>query len=231
MTRRNMNVIDTGFRRALQAYAVRWPQESATVALFADLLGDAGDPFRRERLAGHFTASCWLVDRDGGRVLLTHHKKVGLWLQLGGHADGERDLRIAALKEAEEESGLRELRIEAARLIRTRVDAIGPLFKKCIEHPLERPIADHEGSAGPAAPAGPTPKLEQLLVALKQAIATIHSAASHAWATHASQVTLTLGNTEATEAREAEKVAENAPKTTLDHATLDATIDHAPRDI
>ena len=37
-----------------------------------------------------------------------------MWLQLGGHADGERDLRIAALKEAEEESGLRELRIEDA---------------------------------------------------------------------------------------------------------------------
>ena len=45
-------------------------------------------------------------------MLLTHHKKLGLWLQLGGHADGERDLRIAALKEAEEESGLRALRIE-----------------------------------------------------------------------------------------------------------------------
>ena len=38
----------------------------------------------------------------------------GFWLQLGGHADGERDLRIAALKEAEEESGLRELRMEDA---------------------------------------------------------------------------------------------------------------------
>jgi 8-oxo-dGTP pyrophosphatase MutT (NUDIX family) len=44
--------------------------------------------------------------------LLTHHRKLGLWLQLGGHADGERDLQVAALKEAEEESGLAGLRIE-----------------------------------------------------------------------------------------------------------------------
>ena len=107
-----MDRTDDTLAGALARYAGRWPDESATVALFAELLGDAHDPFLRERQAGHFTASCWLVDRRGERVLLTHHRKLGLWLQLGGHADGERDLRIAALKEAEEESGLRELRIE-----------------------------------------------------------------------------------------------------------------------
>ena len=107
-----MNEIDAAFSRALDTYAIHRPDEAANVALFTELLGDAEDPFRRERLAGHFTASCWLVDAAGERVLLTHHKKLGLWLQLGGHADGERDLRIAALKEAEEESGLRALRIE-----------------------------------------------------------------------------------------------------------------------
>ena len=78
----------------LAEYAGRWPDEAATVELFAELLGDAGNPFQRERLAGHFTASCWLVDRSGERILLTHHKKLGFWLQLGGHADGERDLRV-----------------------------------------------------------------------------------------------------------------------------------------
>ena len=114
MAQCSMNELDAGFADALDAYAIRWPDQAATVALFAELLGDALDPFLRERLAGHFTASCWLVDGSGGRTLLTHHRKLGLWLQLGGHADGERDLHIAALKEAEEESGLRGLRIDAA---------------------------------------------------------------------------------------------------------------------
>ena len=111
MAQCSMNEVDAGFADALGAYALRWPDEAATVALFLDLLGDARDPFLRERLAGHFTASCWLVDGEGARALLTHHKKLGSWLQLGGHADGERDLRTAALKEAEEESGLRGLRL------------------------------------------------------------------------------------------------------------------------
>lgn len=104
---------DTVLASALVAYATAWPQEAATVDLFHALLADPLDPYRRERLAGHFTASCWLVDRSGERVLLTHHRKLGLWLQLGGHADGEHDLHIAALKEAEEESGLSGLRIDA----------------------------------------------------------------------------------------------------------------------
>lgn len=105
--------MDAALESALVGYAARWPEETAIAMLFRELLGDAEDPFRRERLAGHFTASCWLVDREGARVLLTHHRKLGLWLQLGGHADGQRELHQAALREAEEESGLSGLRVDA----------------------------------------------------------------------------------------------------------------------
>lgn len=80
--------------------------------VFAELAAEGGIAYRRERLAGHFTASSWLVSGDGRRVLLTHHRKLGRWLQLGGHADGDEDLAQVALKEAEEESGLSGLTVE-----------------------------------------------------------------------------------------------------------------------
>lgn len=96
----------------LDAYALRWPGESAIVHAFAALLAEQAHGFRRERLAGHFTASAFLVDRGGTRTLLTHHRKLGRWLQPGGHADGDCDLQAVALQEAREETGLPGLRIE-----------------------------------------------------------------------------------------------------------------------
>ena len=46
------------------------------------------------------------MNADGSQVLLTHHRKLDRWLQLGGHADGDPDVFAVALKEAREESGL-----------------------------------------------------------------------------------------------------------------------------
>lgn len=66
--------------------------------------------FERSLLHAHFTASAWVVDKDFGYGLLTHHAKLDRWLQLGGHADGIEDLRIVAQKELEEESGLTNTR-------------------------------------------------------------------------------------------------------------------------
>lgn len=101
---------------ALAEYRRRWPADSGSVALFEDMLNSSGDldPFRREHLAGHFTGSAWLVSADRERALLLHHRKLDRWLQPGGHADGDGDLAAVALREAEEETGLRGLRVEPA---------------------------------------------------------------------------------------------------------------------
>ncbi|MCB1561604.1 MAG: NUDIX hydrolase [Xanthomonadales bacterium] len=86
----------------------------AEVSLFRDFLASAGTVFERSHAPGHFTASCWLVSGDGQRLLMTHHRKLERWLQLGGHCDGDRHAQRAALREAEEESGLSDLRVEPA---------------------------------------------------------------------------------------------------------------------
>ncbi len=67
------------------------------------------DCFERTHLAGHVTGSAWVVDRAGKAAVLTHHRKLDKWLQLGGHADGDSDIRRVARREALEESGLAEI--------------------------------------------------------------------------------------------------------------------------
>ncbi|NLU72051.1 NUDIX hydrolase [Streptomyces sp. HNM0575] len=59
---------------------------------------------------GHITASALVIDPSAGRVLLTLHRKLRMWLQMGGHCEPEdATLEDAALREAREESGIEEL--------------------------------------------------------------------------------------------------------------------------
>jgi 8-oxo-dGTP pyrophosphatase MutT (NUDIX family) len=95
----------------LDAYAARHPEECDTVERTRHLLLTEPRCFERDCWRGHVTGSAWLVDRTGTRVLLTHHRKLGRWLQLGGHSDGDRDPLRVACREAEEESGLRVMPI------------------------------------------------------------------------------------------------------------------------
>ena len=93
-------------KERLAEYRGRWPDESETVARFEAFIDSHPDCFERSCPVGHITGSAWIVNRAGDRVLLTHHRKLGRWLQPGGHSDGDPDTLEVALREAREESGL-----------------------------------------------------------------------------------------------------------------------------
>lgn len=67
------------------------------------------DCFERTLEMGHVTASAWLVNRAGTHALLMHHAKLNLWVQPGGHCDGESDVLAVAIKEAQEETGIQHI--------------------------------------------------------------------------------------------------------------------------
>lgn len=57
--------------------------------------------------AGHVTASALVIDPSREKVLLTLHRKLRMWLQMGGHCEPQdATLEAAALREAAEESGV-----------------------------------------------------------------------------------------------------------------------------
>ena len=76
-------------------------------------------PFSRDQPGAHFTASALVVDSARERTALVHHRKLGLWVQPGGHVDtGDETMGGAALREVREELGLdgRLLRDDAQHL-------------------------------------------------------------------------------------------------------------------
>jgi len=94
---------------ALARYAALHADEAACAERLAAFVRAHPDCFERSCVPGHVTGSAWILSPDRSHFLLTHHRKLGRWLQLGGHADGDPDPAAVALREAREESGLAEL--------------------------------------------------------------------------------------------------------------------------
>ena len=100
---------------------------------FLDFINTYPDCFERSLEIGHITGSAWIVNRARSKALLTHHKKLNRWLQLGGHADGDPDIINVATKEAVEESGLKSLRLLSETIFDIDIHTI-PARKSDPEH-------------------------------------------------------------------------------------------------
>ena len=97
----------------LADYARRFPDEDS--ARFARFVSRQPRCFERDCFDdGHVTGSALVLNLGGDAALMTHHAKLGRWLQLGGHCDGDPDALAVACREAEEESGLAVLPLSEA---------------------------------------------------------------------------------------------------------------------
>jgi 8-oxo-dGTP pyrophosphatase MutT (NUDIX family) len=129
----------------LARYRQAFPDEGRVVDRIGELVGAHADCFERTCRPGHITGAAWILSPDRRRCLLAHHRKLGRWLQLGGHADGQWRVEEVALREAREESGLAAfdlLPIDGALIpldvdvhqIPPRYDARGHLLEDAHEH-------------------------------------------------------------------------------------------------
>lgn len=129
----------------LACYRNTFPDESEVVERICALVCSHADCFDRTCRPGHITGAAWIVSADRRRALLTHHRKLDRWLQLGGHADGQSEVEQVALREACEESGMRGFEfvpIEGSLLpldvdvhhIPARYDDTGHMIEDAHEH-------------------------------------------------------------------------------------------------
>lgn len=75
-----------------------------SIARFVEALDTLDDPLSEEADPVHVTGSAIVVGPRG--VVLLKHKRLGIWLQPGGHVDSGEMPWDAALREAREETGI-----------------------------------------------------------------------------------------------------------------------------
>ena len=86
-------------------------EEQGSKILMIDFIETNKNCFKRENDEGHVTGSGWIVNEDNTKVCLVHHKKLNMWLQPGGHCDGEFRVKLVAKTEVEEETGLKTAKV------------------------------------------------------------------------------------------------------------------------
>jgi 8-oxo-dGTP pyrophosphatase MutT (NUDIX family) len=99
-------------RTTIERYAARDQEQARARAFVLGWIDAHPNALLRTCLAGHLTSSALVLDARGERALLTLHRKLGRWLQLGGHCDGDANLAGSALRECHEESGIDGLAID-----------------------------------------------------------------------------------------------------------------------
>lgn len=108
-----MTSLHQSARAALTDFRAPTEEQDSVRHTMLAFLDAAPDGCLRRSAPGHITASSLVLTQDKTQVLLTLHPKVGKWIQLGGHCeDTDATITEAALREAREESGIEDLRID-----------------------------------------------------------------------------------------------------------------------
>lgn len=85
-------------------------QDQATLKLFQDFVAQHPQCFDRDFChIGHITGSAWIISTNRQKAVLLNHRKLQKWLQPGGHSDSQPNTLEVALREAQEETGLKSL--------------------------------------------------------------------------------------------------------------------------
>ena len=92
--------------KLLSQYKTPYIEESAMLKRTLRFVHDHENCFDRSLAVGHVTGSSWVVNPSRTHALMLHHRKLDLWLQPGGHADGDTDILNVILNETSEESGI-----------------------------------------------------------------------------------------------------------------------------
>lgn len=97
-------------KKEINRYVPFNEQEKRDKQIILEILENEDNVLTRENQKYHFTVSAWIVTPDRKKVLMCYHNIYNSWAWLGGHTDGESNLREVILKEVREESGVTNIK-------------------------------------------------------------------------------------------------------------------------
>ena len=97
-------------KKEIEKYIPFNEQEEKDKKLILEILERENDILTRNNKKYHFTVSAWIVSPDRKKVLMCYHNLYNSWAWLGGHVDGDNNLKRVILKEVKEESGITNIK-------------------------------------------------------------------------------------------------------------------------
>ncbi len=114
----------------LKSYSPIQGEDITCVDRFIYLLQSDRCFYRDHFEPGHITGSALLLNVTGNQILMNHHKSLNMWLNFGGHCDGEEDVLAVAIRETMEESGITAIKPATPDIIDIDIHEIPANAKK-----------------------------------------------------------------------------------------------------
>ena len=96
-------------KKSIEQFTPYNEQEEVEKKIMLKYINDFDDTLTRQNEFGHFTSSAIVLNKERTKMLMIYHKIYNSWAWTGGHSDGDNDLLYVAMKEAKEETGIKNV--------------------------------------------------------------------------------------------------------------------------
>ena len=116
----------------IQNYIPKNQQEEYDKEQMLQFMKNNDDYLVRENKIAHFTALMWTVNKERTKTLMVYHNLYDSWSWIGGHADGDEDLCAVALKELQEETGVKYAKLVSEEILSLEILTVDGHMRKGI---------------------------------------------------------------------------------------------------
>jgi len=110
-------------------------QEERDKAVMLEFMANHSEFLERSNQIAHFTTSIWTVNKERTKTLMVYHNIYDSWSWIGGHADGEEDLSRVALRELQEETGVKNAKLISDDIFSLEILTVDGHMKKGVYVP------------------------------------------------------------------------------------------------